>query len=108
MVSSEAEQSQNIMCMHTRFNMQEMDVAMGKDTVYVNMLRDPVDVFESQWQFYGLHSHYGMTIGKLFRLSRLSTNFKPVLFRKPLITTTQTSHLEQVLTQTQHLTKPLP
>ena len=56
-------------------------MVMGKDTVYVTMLRDPVDVFESQWQFYGLQSHYGMTIGKLFRLSTLSALFKTGLFR---------------------------
>ena len=38
---------------------------MGKDTAYVTMLRDPIDVFESQWQFYGLQGHYGMTIGTI-------------------------------------------
>ena len=65
MVPSEPKQDYNILCMHTRFNNVEMEAVMGKDTAYVTMLRDPIDVFESQWQFYGLQGHFGMTIGTI-------------------------------------------
>eukprot|EP00092_Neocalanus_flemingeri_P001950 GFUD01002081.1.p1 GENE.GFUD01002081.1~~GFUD01002081.1.p1 ORF type:complete len:386 (+),score=88.88 GFUD01002081.1:41-1198(+) len=61
MVAAEPKQN-NILCLHTRYNRKEMDVVMEDDTVYVTMLRDPIEVFESQWTFYGLQGHYGMTI----------------------------------------------
>ena len=66
MVDSDPMRSNSILCLHTRFDKLEMEMVMGgPDTVFVTMLRDPVDVFESQWQFYGLHQHYGMGIGKI-------------------------------------------
>ena len=64
MVQDEMEPGLNIMCLHARFNMEEMDKAMGRDAAYVTMLRDPVSVFESLWHFYGLQGHFGMDIGK--------------------------------------------
>ena len=39
----------------------------GEKTTYITMLRDPVDVFESQWEYYGHEKMYGMTIG-IYRL----------------------------------------
>ena len=64
MVEDEMEQGVSILCLHTRFNMEEMDKVMGRDAAYVTMLRDPVSVFESLWHFYGLQGHFGMDIGK--------------------------------------------
>ena len=64
MVEDEMEPGLNILCLHTRFNMEEMDKVMGRDAAYVTMLRDPVSVFESLWHFYGLQGHFGMDIGK--------------------------------------------
>ena len=53
----------SLLCLHVRFNKPEMEAVMGPGTVYISMLRDPVDVFESQYGFFGLQGFYGMTIG---------------------------------------------
>ena len=43
-----------------------MERVMGKgEATYITMLRDPVDVFESQWEYYMHEKLYGMTIGNL-------------------------------------------
>ena len=64
MVHNGEEEGYSILCLHTRFNMEEMDKVLGADTAYVTMLRDPVSVFESAWHFYGLQRHFRMDIGK--------------------------------------------
>ena len=38
---------------------------MGDNTSYVTMLRDPIEVFESQFSYYDLEKHYGMSLGKM-------------------------------------------
>ena len=55
----------SILCVHTRFNGDQMEKVMGKDAVFLTMLRDPVDVFESQYDYYGLYKKYGMSIGEM-------------------------------------------
>ena len=55
--------SYSILCLHTRFNKKEMERVMGGNTVYVTMLRDPVDVFESQYGYYKLEKQFGMSLG---------------------------------------------
>ena len=57
----------SMLCLHTRFNRQEMEAVMREGTTYVTMLRDPVDVFESQYGYYGLGGFFGMSIGKILR-----------------------------------------
>ena len=56
----------SILCLHTRWDYQEMEKVMGEGekTTYVTMLRDPVDVFESQWQYYNHEKMFNMSIGK--------------------------------------------
>ena len=54
----------SLLCLHTIFNRPEIEAVMGSRTSYVTMLRDPVDVFESQYSFYGLGGFYGMSLGK--------------------------------------------
>eukprot|EP00092_Neocalanus_flemingeri_P102812 GFUD01131520.1.p1 GENE.GFUD01131520.1~~GFUD01131520.1.p1 ORF type:complete len:397 (+),score=109.33 GFUD01131520.1:40-1230(+) len=78
MLGSDPKQNYNILCMHTRFNKIEMEAVMGKNTAYITMLRDPIDVFESQWQFYGLHGHFGMNIDQFAvapKIGKLSTRW---------------------------------
>ena len=55
----------SLLCLHVRFNKPELEAVMGPGTAYVTMLRDPVDVFESQYGFMGFKDFYGMSIGKL-------------------------------------------
>ena len=45
-------------------------------TVYITMIRDPVDIFVSEWDYYKLDGNYKMTLGKnhgkVFRQKALS------------------------------------
>ena len=56
----------SIMCLHTTYNRGEMDKVMEENTYYVTSLRNPVDVFESQYSYYKLWKHYGMNLGNIF------------------------------------------
>ena len=60
----------SILCVHTRFHGDQMEKVMGKDAVFLTMLRDPVDVFESQYDYYGLYKKYGMSIGEMDKKRR--------------------------------------
>ena len=56
--------SYSMLALHTRYNQQEMEDVLGEGAIFITMLRDPVDVFESQWAYFGFGGFYGMTIGK--------------------------------------------
>lgn len=43
----------NIMCNHMRFNAAEVAKVLPRDTFYVTILRDPAQVFESAFHYYG-------------------------------------------------------
>ena len=47
------------------FNGPEIEAVMGPRTSYVTMLRDPVEVFESQYSFFGLNGFYGLSLGMI-------------------------------------------
>lgn len=42
----------NIVCNHMRFNYREVAKLLPEDTVYISILRDPVDLFESSFHYY--------------------------------------------------------
>lgn len=42
----------NIVCNHMRFNRHEVAKLLPPDTVYISILRDPADVFESAFHYY--------------------------------------------------------
>ncbi|XP_072227773.1 galactosylceramide sulfotransferase [Leuresthes tenuis] len=42
----------NIVCNHMRFNHQEVSKLLPPDALYVTILRDPVDLFESSFHYY--------------------------------------------------------
>ena len=50
-----------------RFNYEQISRLMGDSlrTVYITMIRDPVDIFISAWHYYKLGSKYyhNMTLG---------------------------------------------
>lgn len=60
----------NIICNHMRFNHQEVAKLLPADTVYISILRDPADVFESAFHYY--HSVIPLTwaIGKKDKLDK--------------------------------------
>ena len=55
----------SILCLHTRWNKVGVMDVMGEGTTYVTILRDPVDVFESQWGFYSFEKRYNMSLGRV-------------------------------------------
>jgi len=54
----------DIFCLHTMWNQDEVNKTLGDGTVYITMLRDPVDVFESLWNYSGMRSFYHMDLEK--------------------------------------------
>ena len=62
----------SLLSLHVRFNKPEMEAVMGAGAVYVTMLRDPVEVFESQFAFYDFHGFYGMNIGNIYLLHAIA------------------------------------
>ena len=59
-----AKMNYSILCLHTRYDREEMDKVMGDKAYYVTMLRDPIQVFESQYSYYKLGEQFGMNLGK--------------------------------------------
>ena len=56
----------DIFCFHTRWSKQELNHVMGSiedGTKYIKILRDPLDVLESVWGFYGFERKLGMSLG---------------------------------------------
>ena len=49
-----------------RFDYAKLSRLMGERprTVYLTIMRDPVDIFVSAWHYYRLDNAYGMSIGK--------------------------------------------
>jgi len=51
----------NILCNHARFNKRVMEEIMPNNTVYVTILRNPIDQFESTFNYMTLDKILGMT-----------------------------------------------
>ena len=49
-----------------RFKYDKISKVMGdtSKTVYITMIRDPVDIFVSAWDYYKLGGSYKMTLGR--------------------------------------------
>ena len=54
---------------------EELEEVMGPDTKYVTMLRDPVDLFESAYEYYRMFRKYGMTLGNIFPQNIFTNDF---------------------------------
>ena len=50
-----------------RFNYKQISDLMGdtNSTTYITMIRNPVDIFVSAWEYYKLGGSYKMTLGKI-------------------------------------------
>jgi len=57
----------NIFCLHTIWNQDEVNKTLGEGAVYITMLRDPIDVFESLWNYAAMHTFYHMSLEKFAR-----------------------------------------
>ncbi len=48
----------NIFTHHTRFNYREIKSVMPSDSIFITILRDPVSLFESLYNYYDMKSYY--------------------------------------------------
>ena len=48
----------DIFCLHTIWNYREVEATLGPGAIYVTIMRDPVELFESLWSYAGLDSFY--------------------------------------------------
>ncbi|XP_067119342.1 galactosylceramide sulfotransferase-like [Centruroides vittatus] len=62
----------NILTHHSRFNYKEMKLLMPNDTVFVTIVRNPVDLYESLYSYYNLNNVYKKTL--LEAIDKLSHN----------------------------------
>ena len=54
----------SIMALHTRYQRRQMEEVMGAGAMFVTMLRDPVEMFESAYIYYRMFVKYNMTLGR--------------------------------------------
>lgn len=40
------------------FNQEEVEATLGPEAVYITIMRDPVDLFESLWGYANLENYY--------------------------------------------------
>lgn len=52
----------NIFCHHVRFGSDDLKHLMPPDTVFITILRDPVNLFESLYLYYHLENHTGVSL----------------------------------------------
>lgn len=58
----------NMFLLHTRFSEDAISQVMPEDSVYVTILREPMEQFESLWGFYELEKFYNMPIDQFAKL----------------------------------------
>jgi len=63
----------NIFCNHARFDLKKISDVMGDNqrSVYITMIRDPVDIFISAYDYYQLEKYYKMP---LYQFAREASN----------------------------------
>lgn len=52
----------NILAHHSRLNYSEMRALMPPDTIFITIIRDPVELFESMFSYYKLENYYKMKL----------------------------------------------
>lgn len=69
LVGNEYNVSYNFFLLHARFKYGDIAKVMGhsNQTTYITMIRDPVDIFVSAWDYYKLGGSYKMTIEEFAR-----------------------------------------
>ena len=65
----------DIMALHARYNREKIQAVMGDNAKYVTMLRDPVDLFESAYEYYRMYRKFGMTLGNIFPQNIFTNDF---------------------------------
>ena len=65
----------DILALHARYNRRKIQAVMGEDAKYVTMLRDPVDLFESAYEYYRMYRKFGMTLGNIFPQNIFTNDF---------------------------------
>ncbi|XP_035232699.1 galactosylceramide sulfotransferase-like [Stegodyphus dumicola] len=58
----------NILAHHTRLDYREIKSIMPHNTVFITIIRDPVQIFESSFAYYRLEKFYGSDLHKFIQL----------------------------------------
>ena len=66
----------DVLALHARYDREKIQAVMGDNAKYVTMLRDPVDLFESAYEYYRMYRKFGMTLGNISP-QNISTNDFP-------------------------------
>ncbi|XP_054712861.1 galactosylceramide sulfotransferase-like [Uloborus diversus] len=59
--------SYNILAHHTRFSYYDIRSLMPWNSIYITIVRDPVEIFESSYAYYGLDKFFGEDIHSFIR-----------------------------------------
>ena len=65
----------DVLALHARYDREKIQAVMGDNAKYVTMLRDPVDLFESAYEYYKMYRKYGMTLGNIFPSNIFTNDF---------------------------------
>lgn len=68
----------NILCHHMVFNSPAIHSVMPKDSIFISIVRDPVNLFESLYEYCELEDFYKMNIEEYARNTK-NNSFKPKL-----------------------------
>lgn len=80
MVAQPRLRSYNILAHHTRLDYQEIQSIMPKDSVYITIVRDPIEVFESAYSYYAFGSYLGGNLHKF--ISRIPSMNENLLHKR--------------------------
>ena len=64
-----------VLALHARYDREKIQAVMGDNAKYVTMLRDPVDLFESAYEYYRMYRKFGMTLGNIFPQNIFTNDF---------------------------------
>ena len=72
--------SYNILAHHTRLDYKEIRSIMPKDSVFITIVRDPIEVFESAYSYYGFNTYLGGSLHKF--VSKIPTTNENLLHKR--------------------------
>ena len=70
----------DIFALHTIWNKAEVERTLGPGAVFITILRDPVQLFESLWVYAGLGKYYGTDL-ESFALAKKEGKFSMRAYR---------------------------
>jgi len=72
----------NIFTHHTRYNRGEMEAVLRTPVVFVTILRDPADLYESLYSFYRLDTKHNLTLAQVISKKTVPSQLKKRMLGK--------------------------